>query len=150
MLYFFALCHFFLVVAHNTEHFSALLPTTRKNVQRCCLQLWSFFRVVGNNAENSSNFSSCVFFLVYCLHCGKLVGVVGNNVEKWSKFNISTNCEFTLGFQSGGLGLMCSWGKVKVKNLIGQSLETMDRKNICVCVVVSLATIFLVYRMNKT
>jgi hypothetical protein len=64
MFYCSALWQFFCVVAYNAEHFSALLPTTQKNVPRCCLQRLSFFRVVGNNAEKCSNFSSCVFFRV--------------------------------------------------------------------------------------
>jgi hypothetical protein len=62
MFYFSALWQFFCVVAYNAEHFSALLPTTQKNVPRCCLQCQSFFRVVA--AEKCSNFSSCVFFRV--------------------------------------------------------------------------------------
>jgi hypothetical protein len=58
------LWQFFCVVAYNAKHFSALLPTAQKNGPRCCLQRHSFYRVVGNNAEKSSNFSSCVFFRV--------------------------------------------------------------------------------------
>jgi hypothetical protein len=64
MFYSSALWQFFCVVAYNAEQFSALLPTTQKNVPHCCLQRQSFFRVEGNNAEKCSNFSSCVFFRV--------------------------------------------------------------------------------------
>ena len=112
MFYCSALWQFFCVVAYNAEHFSALLPTTQKNVPRCCLQRQSFFRVVGNNAEKCSNFSSCVFFRVVadnadyfsalqttaqknylrcCLQRGKMISVVGNNAEKRSNSIISTN-----------------------------------------------------------
>jgi hypothetical protein len=69
-------CHpkcrtFFCVVAHNVEKYS-----TR------CLQLPSFFRILGDNAENCSNFSSCVFFRV-----------VAHNVYNFSnKFYISAIC----------------------------------------------------------
>jgi hypothetical protein len=92
MFYCSALWQFFCVVAYNAEHFSVLLPTTQKNVPRCCLQRQSFFRVVGNNAEKCSNFSSCVFFRVvadnadFFPRCrpqhGKIICVVAYNVEK--------------------------------------------------------------------
>jgi hypothetical protein len=79
-----------------------LLPTVHKNVPCCCLQRRSFFRIVGNNAEKCSNFSSCVFFpliannadyfsalwttaqknyLRCCLQHGKMVRVLGTTQE---------------------------------------------------------------------
>ncbi len=131
MLYCSVLWQFFRVVVHKAEHFFALLPTTWKNVPRCCLQCQQFFRVVGNHAENCSNFSSCVFFHVVVhnvdnffalwttawkndqrcyLHCGKMVGIIGNNAEKWSNPNSSTNLKpfanLHLGFNKRP-GLMC-------------------------------------------
>ena len=131
MFYCSALWQFFCVVAYNAEHFSALLPTTQKNVPRCCLQRQSFFRVVGNNAEKCSNFSSCVFFRVVadnadyfsalqttawknylrcCLQRGKMISVVGNNAEKRSKLIISTNSKPYPNLHQGvnqGPRLMC-------------------------------------------
>ena len=131
MFYCSALWQFFCVVAYNAEHFSALLPTTQKNVPRCCLQRQSFFRVVGNNAEKCSNFSSCVFFRVVadnadyfsalqttawknylrcCLQRGKMISVVGNNAEKRSNSIISTNSKPYPNLHQGvnqGPRLMC-------------------------------------------
>jgi hypothetical protein len=87
----------------------------KKNVPGYYLQcrlLVFFSRVVGNNVEKCSNFSSCVFFRIVthnadhfsalwtstrknfrrcCLHCGKIIGIVGNNVEKCLNSSISTN-----------------------------------------------------------
>jgi hypothetical protein len=98
--------------AYNPEHFSALLLTTQKNVPHCFLQHRSFFRVVGNNMEKCSNFSSCVFFhvvahnadyfpvlwttapniiCVVAYNVEKYISIVGNNVEKCSHLIISTN-----------------------------------------------------------
>ena len=131
MFYCSVLWQFFCVVAYNAEHFSALLPTTQKNVTRCCLQRQSFFRVVGNNAEKCSNFSSCVFFRVVadnadyfsalqttawknylrcCLQRGKMISVVGNNAEKRSNSIISTNSKPYPNLHQGvnqGPWLMC-------------------------------------------
>jgi hypothetical protein len=101
MLHCSALWQFFYIFAHKAERFSALLPTMQKNILGCCLRCQSFFRVVGNNEENRSNFSSCWFSSVVaynasnfsalrttaqktdgcCLHCEKTVGIVGNNAE---------------------------------------------------------------------
>jgi hypothetical protein len=128
MFYCSALWKFFCVVAYNAEHFSALLPTMQKNVPRCCLQRQSFFRVVGNNAEKCSNFSSCVFFRVVADNADYFFffHVVDHSMEKlsallpttwkndqrcWQKrrktfeFGYLHECEtiseFTLGCQSG-------------------------------------------------
>jgi hypothetical protein len=94
MFYCCVLWQFFHIVAYNAEHFSALLPTTQKNVPRYYLQRQSFFRIVGNNAEKCFNFSSCVFFGVvadntdYFSPFGpqyrKIICAVAYNVEKWS------------------------------------------------------------------
>jgi hypothetical protein len=119
---------------------SALLPTTRKNVSRCCPQCRPFFLVIGIIRKNVSYFSSWVFFRVVAhntgnfsalwttarkndqrcysyLHREKMNGVVGNNAEKCSNSNKSTNSKpyanLHLGYQ--GPRLMCfmkkSWGE---------------------------------------
>jgi hypothetical protein len=103
MFYCSALWQCFRVVAYTAKNFSALLPTTQENVPRCCLQRRSFFRIVGNNTEKCSNFSSCMFFCV--------VPTTWKNGQRcWQQrgkmleFNylheFETVCEFTLGFQS--------------------------------------------------
>jgi hypothetical protein len=131
MFYCSALRQFFSVVVYNAEHFSALSPTTQKNVPRCCLQCQSFFCVVGNNAENCSNLSSCVFFWVvahnadhfsalgttaqknylrWCLPHGKMVSVVDNNAETCSNSIISTNLKPNVNWNynlNQGPRLMC-------------------------------------------
>jgi hypothetical protein len=116
MLHSSVLWRFFCLLARNTKHFSELLPTMRKNVPYCCLQCQSFFCVVDNNAENCSNFNSCVFFRIVAHNTNnfsalrppapkkknlsallptlqKMVGIVGNNAEKWLYFNISINSQ---------------------------------------------------------
>ncbi len=146
MFYCSALWQFFCIVAYNAEHFSALLPTTQKNVPRCCLQRKSLFRIVGNNAEKCSNFSWCVFFRVvadnadYFPRCrpqhGKIIWVVAYNVEKWLVLlavtqknvwirlspRIRNHIRIYTRVSIRGLGWCVSWRKVEVKNLVGLSL----------------------------
>ncbi len=99
-----AFWQFFHVVAYNAEHFSVLLPTTQKNVPHCCLQCWSFFRVVGNNVEKavisvhvcfSVLLPTMQFFVLCCWQqCGKIFEF--NYIYKFQ-----TLCKFTVGIQSG-------------------------------------------------
>ncbi len=112
-----ALWQFLCIVANNADYFSALLPTTRKNVPLVAYISHLFFCVLGNNVEKCSNFSSCVFFSVvthnadnfsaswiialqndqrYCLQHIKMVSVLGNNAEKCSNLNISKNTKRSL------------------------------------------------------
>ncbi len=146
MFYFSALRQFFSVVVYNAAHFSALSPTTQKNVPRCCLQCRSFFCVVGNNAEKCSNFSSCVFFRVVAHNTNnfsalrqqhrKIIYVGAYNMEKWSALLTTTRKHVLIRLSPRvwnqmrietrvsimGLGWCVSWRKVVVKNLVGLSL----------------------------
>ncbi len=146
MFYCSALWQFFCVVAYNAEHLSALLPTTQKNVPRCCLQHQSFFRVVGNNAE-SAPISVYVCFSallpttqIIFPRCrpqhGKIICVVAYNVEKWSALLATTQKNVWIWLSPRirnhiriytrvsirGLSWCVSWRKVEVKNLVGRSL----------------------------
>ncbi len=115
-------------VTHNAKHLSVLLPTTRKSVPCCGLQCPLFFRILGNNAEKCSIFSSCVFFrfvtqnaIIFLLcepRCQKWSALLPTPRGKWTatmqknvrfKYRhafkylqkLETIGEFTLGFQSG-------------------------------------------------
>jgi hypothetical protein len=80
------LWQFFRLVAHNAEHFAALLPKTRQKFPCCCLQRRSFFRVVGNNAESAIIsvqvcFVASINFSHYGPQRGKMIDVIASTAE---------------------------------------------------------------------
>ncbi len=99
-------------VVYNADHFSALLPTTRK----------------------SDLISVCVCFLRCCLQSGKIIDVVDNNMKKCLNLNISKKsnpyANLPKGFNQGP-SLMCfkkkSWGDAHILYLDG--LKTINLVN---------------------